>query len=181
MPNGFLNVPGREVPSEELAGTGTPLFLSSALAAFRTPIVMIPIPDNTKFVKVFDPSIFGDIVSRPTKVVVVDQDPAPGDFVPAGSPIKVTTTVKDVIPVGSFKGLSDIVLEKFDLVGDIITKVDATEAREVLVKDTKFEDLSGGDKQKLDGLFGEVFEDPGAVDNATKAKVYEDLKFIYGF
>lgn len=177
MPNGFL-MPGMPAPSRELARTGTPLFLSPA---FTTPIFTVPVPDNSRFVKVFDPSIFADVVSRPTKVVVVDQDPAPGDFVPAGSPIRVTTTVKDVIPIGSFKGISNIVLEKFDLVRDIIIKIEATEARDVVVKDKKFEELSGGDKQKLEGFFGEVFDEPGTVDDETKAKVFEDAKFIYGF
>lgn len=144
-----------------------------------SPVTVIPVPDNKPFVKKFDPTIFDDVVTRPTRVIVVNQDPAAGDFVPSGTPVTVTTTVKGFIPLDSFKGLHEVVTGSFNDVGEVVTKIEETEAKEVVVKETKYADLSAGDKAKLTGIFEAV--DLGDADDATKGQVFEDFKFIYGF
>ena len=78
----------------------------------RVGAAAINIRDNTKFVDQFDESKIVDTF-RPTRTLVVGQNPAPGTFVPVGTPIDLRLTVKTSLPVGGFKQIDAKVIEKF--------------------------------------------------------------------
>ena len=78
----------------------------------RVGAAAINIRDNTKFVDQFDESKIVDTF-RPTRTLVVGQNPAPGNFVPVGTPIDLRLTVKTSLPVGGFKQIDAKVIEKF--------------------------------------------------------------------
>jgi hypothetical protein len=140
------------------------------------------IPQNVEFNTKFDTGIFTGLLTRPTKTVIVRQDPAPGDFVPAGTPIKITVVEKGIIPIKSFNGLTANLADKFTNIaqleddlgnpGDPVSK----NAKTVLDKGLPYEQLADADKAALTSyvqtkLGGNV---------ADVAKAANDVMFLYG-
>jgi len=140
----------------------------------------IPIKDNKPFVEKFDPSVFTEVVTRPVKTMVVGQDPAPGEFVPAGTPINLTLTAKDTIPVGGFKGIDVAVAGKYKNVGvlqaDLENDADpvAKAARSVLDKKADYAALATNDKAAVD-----AFVESRVGADVDKSKAYNDISFLF--
>lgn len=148
-------------------------------------VFTVPVRDNTPFITKFDKDTFKGIVTRPTKTVIVDQFPDPGDFVPAGTPISVKLTVKDVIPTGTFKGIDPTLATKFTNIGALevdLEKTDdpiAKDAKSALDKKVDYTALSTADKQAVDNFMVNRFG-AGAVDTEEKkTKVYGDIQFLH--
>jgi hypothetical protein len=141
------------------------------------------IRDNTVFAGKFDPGRFQGIVARPTRTIVVGQDPPAGDFVPGGTPVNVTLVMKDEIPLDTFKDIDVIVAQKYKTIGALQADLEnpndpvSTEAKTVLDKNVEYNALSSGDKLAIDNYILQRFGDQAGTEE-TKAKVYEDVKFF---
>ncbi len=154
-------------------------FMTPSLSATQLAATRIPIPDNKPFVDKFDAGVFADIVARPVKTVVIGQDPAPGEFVPAGTPINLTLTVKDVLPVGGFKGIDATLAGKYKNIGVLQADLENAEdpvakaARSVLDKKADYASLAANDKAAVD-----AFVENRVGANVDKAKAYNDISFL---
>jgi hypothetical protein len=149
---------------------------------------VVPIRDNKPFIERFDPAAFSGIVARPVKNVVVGQEPQAGEFVPAGTPINVKLTVKDVIPIESFPKFEPTVISKYQnkSVGDLLADVAAAGVAEVFEKDqaADYDRLPLADKQKVNTFIKTklgVDPDDPAVDKEKVKKIYSDVKLAHDF
>lgn len=146
----------------------------------------IMVAENRRFIEKFDQAIYEEKYSKPVKSVVVNQDPAPGEFVPAGTPINLSFTIKETLPIESFKDVDKVLVDKYQTVGAMMA--DLTKADDATAKDAyrvisgeetrDYTALTTGDKQKVDAYmrtrFG--FEPNTSADKARK--VYNDMKFM---
>ena len=147
----------------------------------RVGAAAINIRDNTKFVDQFDPSKIVDTF-KPTRTLVVGQNPAPGTFVPVGTPIDLRLTVKNSLPVGGFKQIDPRVLEKFKDkgVGDVMATYQGTPLEAVLGRPDAgdYDTLPAADKAIVnDHIRANYGIDPGA-DPAGAKSVYGNIKFM---
>jgi hypothetical protein len=139
-----------------------------------------PAPSNPDFTVKFDPSIFAGALTRVTRTIVVNQDPAPGDFVPAGTPVTVTVVEKSLIPTKSFNGLSAAVVAKYPSIGaledDLSNPQDplAKNAKSALDKGVPIDQLSDADKAALTAF---VSNRVGTAVDPTKGA--SDVSFLY--
>jgi hypothetical protein len=144
----------------------------------------IPVKDNTPFYTNFNLDLFKDKIKRPTKTIIVDQDPPPGEFVPAGTPVNVIVTVKDILPIESFVQI-DTALSKYENVGALLDDLEkkddtiASNAKAVLEKEMKYEDLTASDKQNLEGFMKNRFGEDVQYTEEKKEKLYNDMMFLY--
>jgi hypothetical protein len=128
--------------------------------------------------KKFDPA--KGIVVRPTNTVIVAQDPAADQVVPAGTEVKVTLISKGSLPVGSFQvstavqgkygaGDVDLILKDLDDKGQAVTPIFETEK--------PYEALSAAEK----AAFGQYASGIGlAFGNDADAKgAFEDLQLFH--
>lgn len=146
----------------------------------------IAVADNKRFVDKFDPVVYEEKYSRPVKSVVVNQDPAPGDFVPAGTPINLSFTIKETLPIESFRDVDKALTDKYQTIGammsDLTNTSDATakEAYKVISTEENrdYTALDATEKQKVDAYMRtRLGFEPNT--NADKAKkVYSDMKFM---
>ena len=156
-----------------------------SLAKYGGLVYAVSVRDNTDFSIKFDPDSFKGKVTRPTKTVVVGQDPDPGDFVPAGTPINVQLVVKDDLPTGSFKGVDPVIAGKYEYVGSFQADIEnaddrvAKDAKDVLDKNADYHALSTGDQRAVDAFMEERFGAEAVNTPEKKSKVYNDVKFIY--
>lgn len=158
---------------------GSAMYVAPMLSATLLTATRIPIPDNKPFVEKFDPGAFAGVVARPVKTMVVGQDPAPGEFVPAGTPINLTLTAKDVIPVGGFKGIDATLAGKYKNIGLLQADLEgddhvAKAARSVLDKKADYATLATNDRAAVDAF---VESRVGAA--VDKSKVYSDISFLF--
>jgi hypothetical protein len=142
--------------------------------------ISLNLPQNPDFTVKFDPSVFQGALSRLTKTVVVSQDPAPGDFVPAGTAITVTVVEKSLIPVKSFNGLAAAVVDRFPNIGaledDLSNPGDpvAANAKAALDKGVAFAQMSDADKSAVTNFVNSRF---GQQADVTKPA--SDIAFLY--
>lgn len=161
-------------------GGSSAMFTGPALSASLLTATRIPIKDNKPFVDKFDPGAFADVVARPVKTMVIGQDPAPGEFVPAGTPINLTLTNKDVIPVGGFKGIDVAIAGKYKNIGvlqnDLENDADpvAKAAKSVLEKKADYATLAANDKAAVD-----TFVESRVGAGVDKSKAYNDISFLF--
>ena len=148
--------------------------------------IKLDIADNNEFIDRFDLTKFQ---VRPTKLVVVDQDPKPGSDVPAGTKVKLFMAFKEELPVESFTNIEQAVKNKYpdvkSLIEDLEKKNDpkAEAARKVLNESSKlsYDDL--GDKQTKiinDFIVNRFGLDPNTQLTEIK-KVYESVRFLNSF
>jgi hypothetical protein len=162
-------------PAAAITAMPPELFLQPAMMPVATPVV---IADNSKFIDRVDVKDLGDILVRPTKSVVVSQNPPPGEQVPLGTSVTITLTVKDTIPLQPL-GVDDRVATKWLTVGGLTEAVDTSpngdEVKDLLAKNTSYTDLSTADKTVADGFMAQV----GDLNDADKSKVFDDLGFLF--
>ena len=140
----------------------------------------VAVPDNTAFVKLFDQDVFADKIEGSLNFLAVKQDPPAGDYVPAGSRITVTFSLKELFPIKTFKGISEEVVEKFDAVGELIDQIQGSAAKDVIGKDVEYADLSPGEKLTVDQFIATKVGVEDA-DEEVKSRLFSDIKFLYGF
>lgn len=142
--------------------------------------------DNRRFVEKFDQTTFEQKFARPVKSVVVTQDPAPGEFVPAGTPVSLSLTIKESLPLESFKDIDRTVADKYTTVGAMmadLTRADDATAREAhrVIADEGTRDyasLAPDQKQRVDAFMRSRFGfDPNASPERAR-KVFSDMKFM---
>lgn len=140
--------------------------------------IVAEIPRNTDFTVKFNPNLFQPL--RPTKTVVVNQNPPPGDFVPTGTAVTVTVVEKSLIPPKSFTGLTPAVIDKFATIGaledDLRVATDpvAVAAKAALDKGIAFDKLAAADQTAITTYAARRL--PQGTD-ATKAA--NDIVFLY--
>jgi len=138
--------------------------------------------DNIDFIAKFDPSVLGSIV-RPTRTVVVSQNPPAGDFVPAGTPINLTLTVKQTLPLGAFK-VDAAFAGKYVNIGPFLDDVENPQdaislgAKSVLEKDIAYDALAANDRQAIDSFMRTRFGEAAGTAEQS-AKLYNDMKFVF--
>ena len=152
--------------------------LASVSAAGTVGSIVAEIPANPAFTTVFNPRALSGI--RPTRIVIVSQDPAPGDFVPAGTPVTVTVVEKGLIPPRSFNGLTQGVVEKFPTISALeedLNKANdpiAKGAKAVLDKGVAFNQLSDADKVAVTAFVGNR-----GIAGTDPAKAASDIAFLF--
>jgi hypothetical protein len=120
------------------------------------------------------------------KSVVVVQVPAPGEVVPAGTAVDLSFTIKETLPLESFKDVDKSLVDKYPTVGammsDLTRTDDATakDAYRVIATEENrdYTALPAADKQKVDAYMRTRlgFEPNTSADKAKK--VYNDMKFM---
>lgn len=139
--------------------------------------------DNTDFINKIDKEAIGEIAKRKTKTLVVGQDPEPGEFIPAGTPVNLTFIEKDDIPTGGMK-VDEAIIEKYGNVGMFIEDLgktgdeNAEVAKNSMDAKKKYKDLSTNDKSKVDIFMKERFGDTATDSEEKKEKVYGDMMFM---
>jgi len=141
----------------------------------------LAIRDNTKFVETFDNSKIVDIF-RPTRTLVVGQIPGAGTFVPVGTPVDLTLTVKNTLPLDGFKEIDPKVLTKFagKNVGDLTASYSGTAAEKVLERGDAgdYDQLSTADKAVVNDYIKATYGVDAATDAAGAKNVYGSVKFL---
>jgi hypothetical protein len=141
-------------------------------------VKQVVIADNSQFIDRVNLTQLIDVLHRPTRTLVVSQSPPPGDQVPTGTPITLTLTVKQVIPLGTL-GIEATLAQKFPTIGalqdHIDTSANGAALKEVLAKGTAYQDLTPADKGVADGFLNEV----GNIPDADRAKAFDDAGFTF--
>jgi hypothetical protein len=128
----------------------------------------------------FDPVKVPPIVAF--KSVVVSQDPAGGQVVPAGTEIKVTLVPKGSLPVGSFQ-VSDAIKGKYAaadvevILNDLNEKGQAV--KPILDSEKAFEALSASEKSAIGQYATSIGLQLGSEADTKSA--YEDIQFFHNF
>jgi|ERR1051326_891915 hypothetical protein len=144
------------------------------------------IADNNEFIDRFD---ITKVPVRPTKLVVVDQDPRPDSDVPAGTPVKLFMAFKEELPVESFANIQQAVKDKYpdvkSLLADLEKKNDvkAEATRKVLNESSKlsYDDLRDKDAKVINDFVVDRFHlDPNTQLTEIK-NVYESIRFLNSF
>lgn len=147
----------------------------------RVGAAAIAIRDNTKFVDQFDAAKIVDTF-RPTRTLVIGQNPAPGTFVPVGTPIDLRLTVKSLLPVEGFKQIDPKVLEKFKdkAVGDVVASYEGTPMAAVLQRPDAgdYDALPAADKAIVNEHIRANYGIDPAADAAAAKSVYGNIKFM---
>jgi len=162
------------------AATGVS-FADSVRSDALTRVSALAIRDNTKFVETFDNSKIVDVF-RPTRTLVVGQIPGAGTFVPVGTPVDLTLTVKNTLPLDGFKEIDPKVLTKFagKNVGDLTSSYSGTAAEKVLEREDAgdYDQLSTSDKAVVNDYIKATYGVDAATDAAGAKNVYGSVKFL---
>ncbi len=140
----------------------------------------IPPKSAVDYQKKFDPIKFPPI--RPTRNVVVSQDPGADQIVPAGTEIKVSMIEKGTLPVGSFQVSPafmgkyaaadvDMVLRDLDEKGQAVAPI--------LQSEKAYEVLSQSEKAAVI-QYASGIGVPAANEADAKA-FFEDIQFFHNF
>ena len=138
----------------------------------------VVIADNSQFIDRVNLTQLVDVLRRPTRTLVVSQSPPPGDQVPAGTPITLTLTVKQVIPLGPL-GIEAGLAQRFPTVGALQDHIDqaanGAALKEILAKGTAYQDLTPADKGVADTFLNDV----GNIPDADRGKAFDDVGFTF--
>jgi hypothetical protein len=131
------------------------------------------IKDNAQFIDRVNLVELDKIITKPTRTIVVSQDPSPGDQVPAGTPVTLTLAPKDSLPLGVL-GVSATLAGKFSHVAALESEVDKLPqaAKDVIVGTTEYSALSSGVKESVDSVL------MANIPAAERAKVFDDIRFL---
>lgn len=130
--------------------------------------------------KKFDPARAP--VFRPTRTVVVSQDPPADQVVPAGTEVKITLAAKGTLPVGSFQ-VAPVLSEKYkDKNIDMVLK-DLDEKGQAVVpileSEKAFELLSASEKSAVTEYANAIGLQAGT--EAESKAIFEDIQFFHNF
>lgn len=146
----------------------------------------VNIADNDEFIDRFDPS---KLPLRPTKFVVVKQEPEPGSDVPAGTPVKLFMAFKEDFPVESFNNIEVVVKNKYPnvkaLLDDLEKKGDPMSERtmKLLTDSSKlsYDELREKDVPIIDAFVQNRFNIDPATQKEQVKKIYDSLRFLSNF
>ena len=144
--------------------------------------VVVQIRDNTKFVDKFDASkVIG--VLRPKRTLVVGQQPAAGTFIPVGTPVDLTVTVKDTLPLAGLKDIDARVFDRFNSksIGDVLNTLgDNTDVSRVFGRAdaVEYDTLSTSDKAVVNAYLTKTFGFEAAADPVAAKSAYGSVKFL---
>ena len=116
------------------------------------------------------------------KSVVVSQEPAAGQVVPAGTEIKVTLVPKGSLPVGSFQ-VSDAIKGKYaaadveSVLNDLNEK--GQTVKPILESEKAYEALSASEKSAIGQYATSIGLQLG--NDADAKSAYEDIQFFHNF
>ena len=162
------------------AATGV-TFADSARSDALLRASALAIRNNTKFVETFDNSKIVDVF-KPTRTLVVGQSPGAGTFVPVGTPVDLTLTVKSTLPLDGFKQIDPKVLTKFagQNLGDLTASYSGTAAEKVLEREDAgdYDQLSTADKAVVNDYIKSTYGVDAAADAAGAKNVYGSVKFL---
>lgn len=143
--------------------------------------VLVNVRDNTKFVETFDNSKIVDVF-KPTRTLVIGQSPGAGTFVPVGTPVDLTLTVKSTLPVEGFKEIDPRVLTKFagKNLGDLTASYSGTAAEKILEREDAgdYDKLSTADKAVVNDYIKATYGVDAGTDAAGAKNVYGNVKFL---
>ena len=143
--------------------------------------VLVNVRDNTKFVTTFDNSKIVDVF-KPTRTLVIGQSPGAGTFVPIGTPVDLTLTVKSTLPLEGFKEIDPRVLTKFagKNFGDLTASYSGTAAEKILEREDAgdYDKLSTADKAVVNDYIKTTYGVDAATDAAGAKNVYGNVKFL---
>lgn len=141
-----------------------------------------------EFIGRFDPTKVA--IVRPTKVVVVSQEPGPDIFLPAGTPVNLFMAVKEDLPVESFNNIEAVVTGKYTLVGTLIEDLEKNDAAAKAAKkvldeksEVKYSELQPQDVKAVNAFIKDRFNVNAdvAADKDKAANIYENLRFLNSF
>jgi hypothetical protein len=170
---------GTSTTEKEMLGAGLAATAVQPQVAWLGGFERVVVPDNSAFVEIFDQDLLAEKIEGPMEFVAVKQDPAAGDYVPAGSRVTVTFFLKDLFPLDTFKGISEEVVEKFDSVGELVEQIKGSAAQEVIGKDVEYAHLSPGEKVTVDQFIATKVGVEDA-DEEMKSRLFSDIKVLYG-
>ncbi len=166
-----------------MAGITTYNLMGRPSAAIDARALKVAVRDTSELQEKIDLSKYVDMERvNPTRLVVVDQFPKPGEQVPAGTPVMLTFMSKDSIPVADIADLSEAVKGKYAgadvkmITDDVQSDV---EMKKVLTDKTEYIEMSSTQKdavRKYAVAKGIVESD---ASEETIATVHKDLTFIY--
>ena len=143
--------------------------------------VLVNVRDNTKFVTTFDNSKIVDVF-KPTRTLVIGQSPGAGTFVPVGTPVDLTLTVKNTLPLDGFKEIDPRVLTKFagKNLGDLTASYSGTATEKILEREdaADYDKLSTADKAVVNDYIKSTYGVDAATDAAGAKNVYGNVKFL---
>ena len=117
-------------------------------------------------------------MKRPTRTVVVNQDPAPANQVPQGTQVTITTAVKETIPLSGLS-VSDAVKTKWQTAGNLLDAVDGAQnaeaVKEVLAKKQSFDDLSEADRSVAQDFLSKA----GGITGGDQSNAFDDVSFVF--
>jgi hypothetical protein len=132
--------------------------------------------DNTKYLDRVNETDLKAKLKRPTKTVVIAQDPDPSDQVPRGTQVTLTLTSKNQLPLDGL-GAIDAVTKKWVTAGVLEDAVDKAEAvKTIIAKDVEYAQLSQGDKGVVDEF---LIQNLGEMSEADRGKAFGDVGFVY--
>ncbi len=142
----------------------------------------------SEFIGRFDPKV---TEVRPTKVVVVSQEPGPDMFLPAGTPVNLFMAVKEDLPVKSFTNIETVVTDKYQVVGTLMEDLGkandavAGAAKRVLEEksEVNYSELAAQDKSAVNAFIRDRFNVNAdvAADKEKAENIYENLRFLNSF
>ena len=123
--------------------------LNPALSTLREPVQVV-VRDNKPFLQAYDTKKVVEVY-RPRRTLVVGQSPRAGELVPVGTPIDLTVTVKEGLPLDGFKELYPRIAERFrnKNIGDVLATLDTNDdAKRVFEREgaSDYDRLSANDK-----------------------------------
>lgn len=143
-------------------------------------MLYIPPKSAVDYQKKFDPIKFPPI--RPTRNVVVSQDPAADQVVPAGTEIKVSMIEKGTLPVGSFQ-VSPAFLGKYAAADVDLVLKDLDEKGQavapILESEKAYEVLSQSEKAAVIQYAAGI--GVPAANEADAKSFFEDIQFFHNF
>ena len=131
---------------------------------------------NTKYLDRVNEDNLKAKLKRPTKTVVIAQDPDPSEQVPLGTQVTLTLAVKNQLPLDGL-GASRTVADKWQTAGALEDAVEkSAPVKAILEKEVDYADLSPADKRVVDEF---LIQNLGELSETDRGKAYGDVGFVY--
>jgi hypothetical protein len=136
------------------------------------------VQENTAYRERVNDRVIEKILPRRTKVVILSQNPPPGEDVPLGTVVNITLAVKDDLPMESL-GAQPAVSAKWKnaaLVENAVVNAgpSAPALQAILTAKPDYALLTDSDRTLFD-----TFINAQGLGTVDKAKVYSDVQFAY--
>lgn len=134
------------------------------------------IADNKPYLERVNEANLKAKLTRPTKTVVIAQDPDPSDQVPRGTQVTLTLATKNQLPLDGL-GAVQIVAGKWQTAGALEDAVEASAPlKAIMAKDVEYTALSAADKGVVDEF---LVENLGELPETDRGRAFGDVGFVY--